>query len=467
MFTRIARAGLLPAALSLLLVPPGCVAGRGAVSDTEVARVERSLGVDAPDPRVAERALTAAAVTADDVIAAVVAASPELAEARARARAELAEVAADGARPPPELELEIWGAPLERPWALGDAEMLMVGLRQSLDARGRRDALARAALGDAEVAAAEVAATELALVGRARVAHAAWHLASRQVALHDEHGGVVAAMVDAVAAAYRAGRAAFGETARIEMMVVAIHQDRIDAEQRLASARAMINALAGRAPDAPLGAPAAPAPRLDALALDDPGVASLVAQQGRARAELASAAAAIARADATRAAVAAQAWPEVMVGGRYMYMAAHDAHAWGAMVSFTLPWLDGRRGPDAEAARHRLAAEQAAGDATRAAVQYELADAAARLRGARARLAGLRDELLPRAEQLYDATRVAFAGGRGGADPVLSALDAWLALRLRVEGAIADVVIAEAELERAVGAPLAPAPATATTGGGR
>jgi len=264
----------------LLLILPACYAGRTPSGTSEVARsIERpgaGLGVDVPDPRAAEAALAGGAVTGDDVVAAVIATSPELAELRARARAELAEVAADSALPPPELEISVRGAPLERPWELGDADMIMVGLRQELAAHGRRDALARVALADAEIAAAAVTARELELAGRARRAHAAWYLAEREVALHDEHLTLVHAMVDAIDAAYRANRARVEDVTRVELTVARLHLDRTAAAERLVSARAMINALAGRDPDGALGTPAAPEPRLDGA---DP--AALAALQDR------------------------------------------------------------------------------------------------------------------------------------------------------------------------------------------
>jgi cobalt-zinc-cadmium efflux system outer membrane protein len=432
-----------------------CWGGRSPSGTSDVARsIERpgaALGLDVPDPRVAEAALGGAAVTGDDVVLAVLATSPELAAERARARAELAEVAADSALPPPELELALRGQPLERPWDLGEADMIMVGLRQEILAGGKRDALARVALADAEIAAAAVTSRELELAGRARRAHAAWYLASREVALHDEHLTLVHAMVDAISAAYRANRARVEDVTRVEMTVAALHLDLTSAEERLISARAMINALAGRDPGAALGTPAAPTSRLGAVDVD-----ALAALQERSRAELRAAGAAARREAAGRDAARADRWPRLMVGASYDFMPADHAyeHRYGLMLSMTLPWLDRSIAPRAEAARHREVAERAGEDATRATLRYELAAAAATLRAARARDASLRDEQLPRAERLYEAVRLSFSTNAGDASSVLAALDGWLALRIDAERAVAELAAAEADLERAVGAPL-------------
>jgi cobalt-zinc-cadmium efflux system outer membrane protein len=258
-------------------------------------------------------------------------------------------------------------------------------------------------------------------------------------------------MVEAVGAAYRANRADLEDATRVEIMAVQLDQARFAAEQRLTSAQAMINALAGRDPDAPLGAPATPVPSDAAV-----DAAALAGLQDRSRGELRAADAAIAREAAAGDLARADARPRFMVGARYMYMpAGHDfEHGYGVMLSMTLPWLDASRGGKAAAARHREVAERASEDATRAAVRYELADAASRLRAARARLTSVREQLLPRAERLYESARVELAGGRGDAGAVLLALDSWLALRLDLERGVAEVAIAEADLERAVGAPL-------------
>lgn len=438
---------LLLAFLVISLPGPACWSGRTPPGDL-IPRPGVALDLDVPDPRVAEAALAEGEVTADDVVAAVLATSPELAELRARARAELAEVRAESALPPPMLEAGMEGAPLERPWAYDEAEMIMIGIRQELPAFGRRDALARAAIADAEVAAAAVGAREAELAGRARRAHAAWYLAAREVALHDEHLGLVHAMVEAITAAYRANRARAEDVTRVEITVAQLHLERIAAEERLASARAMVNALTGREVDAPLGAPAAPAPRLDELA-----AAELASTQDRARAELRAAEAAVKREAARRDAERAAARPRYMIGGFYNYMPMSHEHQHGyqLMFSMTLPWLDGGRSARADAAGHREDAERAAGDATRAALRFELADALSRLRSARARLTSLRDDQLPRAERLYEATRVSFSTSSGDASAVLAALDGWLTTRLALEQALADVVAAEADVERAVG----------------
>src|SRR5690349_9795663 len=63
--------------------------------------------------------------------------NPELSEARERTRAARASASARGRLPEPELEYQLWAAPLARPYALDQAQMHMFGVRQALPAPGR------------------------------------------------------------------------------------------------------------------------------------------------------------------------------------------------------------------------------------------------------------------------------------------------------------------------------------------
>src|SRR5262245_14032890 len=59
---------------------------------------------------------------------------PALRAAEERARATRAAADAEGRLPPPEAMVQIWQVPLARPYAIGDAQMIMFGLGQSFPA---------------------------------------------------------------------------------------------------------------------------------------------------------------------------------------------------------------------------------------------------------------------------------------------------------------------------------------------
>src|ERR1044071_7844850 len=75
--------------------------------------------------------------------------NPDLAENQARARAAGALSQAASRLPDLEAKYEQWGVPLQRPYALDEAQMLMLGVRQTFPAWGSLDARGRAAAEDA------------------------------------------------------------------------------------------------------------------------------------------------------------------------------------------------------------------------------------------------------------------------------------------------------------------------------
>src|SRR6185436_1873446 len=75
--------------------------------------------------------------------------NPDVAENQARARAVEARSQAASRLPDLEAKYEQWGVPLMRPYALNEAQMLMIGVRQTFPAWGSLDARGRAAVEEA------------------------------------------------------------------------------------------------------------------------------------------------------------------------------------------------------------------------------------------------------------------------------------------------------------------------------
>src|SRR6202034_1958652 len=61
----------------------------------------------------------------------VVLANPSVLSAGQRARATDIAADAEGRLPPPQLMGQVWQVPFSRPYALGDSQMIMVGVSQS------------------------------------------------------------------------------------------------------------------------------------------------------------------------------------------------------------------------------------------------------------------------------------------------------------------------------------------------
>jgi outer membrane protein TolC len=374
--------------------------------------------------------------------------NPDLAEGQARARAAQAHGQAAARLPDLEAKYEQWGVPLARPYALDQAQTLMIGVRQTFPAWGTRDARARAAAEEAGAAQDRLRARRQDLVAQVRRTYATYYEADQELHLHLEHVGLTSRVLELARLNQRTGHGSLQDVLRLELELTRLHTDvaRIEREQR--SSRALLNALMDRPPDAPLGPPEelVVAPATD--------VAGLERKLDADRPEIAAAARAVRRSQAllegTRRAAD---FPEVMVGLDYWYLPtfADFHHAYAAMVGINLPWLSGRRRDEEREAQATAQAEQHALESTRNAVRYELRDAAARLDSARQSFTIIDEDLLAQARRSLEATQAAYASGQGDAAALLDALRSYLQVRIERVRALADLASSQADLERAAG----------------
>lgn len=123
-------------------------------------------------PAPADETPLAGETRLETVLALARARNPDLDEARERLHARLERVPAAAALPDLELKYEQWGVPLARPYALDEADTLMLGVRQTFPAAGTRDAQARAALEEAHGELAALQGTEPAGLSRSRSSRA-------------------------------------------------------------------------------------------------------------------------------------------------------------------------------------------------------------------------------------------------------------------------------------------------------
>ena len=144
-----------------------------------------------------------------------------------------------------------------------------------------------------------------------------------------------------------------------------------------------------------------------------------------------------------------------MVGADYWLMPTmEEAHAYGAMVSMSLPWLNPERRAEARAAQHNVRADQYAAEAVQRLASFELHQALAGLEAAKASFEILERDLVPQAEKSLEATRSSFAVGQTGLLPLLDARRSYYQVRLDHSRAQARVMSQLAEVEFASGAHL-------------
>lgn len=389
----------------------------------------------------------------DTILSLALTRNPELAQSSARSEAARAMSQAASRLPDPELEYQLWAAPLARPYAFDEAEMHMFGLRQAFPAWGSLEARGLAAREQAGVVAQERRLQELELVARVRRAYADYRLRSRELELHREHALLARQMLEAVRAAYQGGRASQGEVLRATLELSRLHRDVATLERERDSARGMLNTLMARRVNAPLGPPSPLVPGdLDV------GFAALSKGLVQHRPELAAVDGVVrAREHELDAARANARFPTFMLGAQYMYMPASDApHDYGLMFSMSLPWFNPRYGEEVRAAEATVKAERSARASLQNTLGLELYTALQRFSAARESWRSAEQSLIPLAEQSYQAAQASYRSGQGDVRSVLDSLGDLLELRVERERTIAEWDSALAELERAAGSELRP-----------
>ena len=376
--------------------------------------------------------------------------NPDLAEAHERVRAGAERVLASGRLPDPELKYEQWGVPLARPYALGSADMLMLGVRQSFPARGVRGAEARQAAEEARMGVDAERARRLDLARQVQRTFFDYYAADRERSLHLEHAELTRQIAELAKAAYAAGRGSQADVLRAILALTAVHNDVTAMGSRLETSRALLNTLMGREPDAPLGPPRDLV--ASHLALD---ATALTRQVEQASPELSSARRALRRDDAALdAAQRAASWPTFMVGVDYQFSPRDRMHAYGAMVSMSLPWLSSRHDDEVRQAEHTISADLHAYESALNTARYQVREALVEYRAAVASYDLIDRELGRQADQALEAAQTAYASGQGSAAGILDAARSVLDTRIARLRALALVQSSLADLERATGRPL-------------
>lgn len=439
-----------------LVLLDGCLAEASRKDLDAIERAAASPTVThstAHDENVAsdDEAALAKAADPSTILRVALAHNPDLAQARERVLAAAARARSIAHLPDPELKYEQWAVPLARPWALDEAQTIMVGLRQSFPAPGSLDAKTRVAVEEAQEGVAAIRARQLDIAQQVRHALAEYWRADREYRVHLEHVAIAEHLVELARAGYRAGRGSQQDVLRAIVEVSRLHTDVADIEQQRRSQVALLNALMARPPEAPLG----PAPEPTPVEIET-RFAELSRRLDAARPELAAADHAVKRSEAQVAAARQSAyWPSFMVGADYWFMPTATTpmpqHAYSGMVSLTLPWLNPQHRDELRAAEHALAADRHALAAARNAAHYQLADALARAVAAREALAVYDRDLLGQARESYESAEATYAAGQGDALGLLDALRGLLQVRLDRLRALARLEGSLADLDRAVG----------------
>lgn len=377
--------------------------------------------------------------------------NPDIQEARERIRAAGERVRAASRLPDMELKQETWGVPLRSPFAFGESQTVMAGVRQTFPARGARKARGRAAGAEQDIAMAVARARELDVVSRVRKAYFEYYRADLEYRLHLEQVTLSSQMVDLARSNYQVGRGSQQDVLRMVVDLSSLHSDLATIDQERRSVKALLNTLMARSPDAPIG----PVSEIDPPIVEIDGEAARAALE-EGLPELKQARHATEKSDALlEAARVAGRRPTLMVGADYWYMPTFETkHAYGTMVSISLPWLNPVHREEVKEASHLAAADRFALESTRNTARYQLEDALARYQAAREAFAVIDRDLLRQARQSFEAAQSSFRAGGEGAIGLLDSLRSYFRVRHERVRAVARLGGSLADIERAVGGSL-------------
>ena len=387
--------------------------------------------------------------------------NPELAEASSAVRAAEASIRSAGSLPEPMLSYQAWQQPLSRPFDPSATNMHMIGIRQSLPFPGQRGIAERAARSESVARGYDLRARRLAVQAQVAHAYGAWWRAREELRVHLEHMKLAERTLAGVESRYTTGGGRQGDILRAQTDLHRLHADIAGIQESLRSSEALLAATMGALEDS-LPPPVRPdvaetvraSDLLLAAARSAPkGVTEQVGAEASdgARSEVA---AARARTDgaATSAQLAdrARRAPDLMVGFDYMLMPGFP-DAYSVMLQVGLPWFSSRRAAEADRAAAEAQQARDAAAAVANAARYERVEARARAQAAKAQLAVLEDDVVPRADRTLQAMRASYASGDTDLVTLINAESALLDARLgavRQHAALAD---AAADLRRALG----------------
>lgn len=405
------------------------------------------------EPRsVAALDAAAAPLSVDEAVAAALESNPEIRAAVRRLSLAQMKTATARSLDDPMLMMRDWDTPLRRPWDLNQAQ-LMVSLQQTFPSRQKRDLRAGVAGEDAEVAASELESSRQEVSAEVRKACADLMRNADETRLQERQSSLLKEALAVALAQYTTGKAPQADVLRAQMALTRLSEQLIELEEEGETARAQLNALMGRPPEEAIeiaGSYAVPAAlpaieELERTAIEHrPELAALRAQIVKSRDE----------GKLTRLAMK----PDFTVGLGYMLMPTGSLarNAYMAEVSMNLPWLNRERHDgEAKQADAATGVSQAELDARASAVFLEIRQAQIEVLAAERRVKLYRDTLLPQAEASFKASTAAYQNNRAEFMSLIDAQNLLLDIQTASYKASAATDAGMAQLERAIGAPIA------------
>jgi outer membrane protein TolC len=378
--------------------------------------------------------------------------NPEIRLAARRVAVAEARQPAAGALDDPSLMYRAWGVPLNAPYDLNQAQnMFMIG--QNFPGPGKRALRSQVASEDIAIAKAGLEAVKRDVAWRVRSAFYTLLRNNEELRIHDEQVALARQGMEAARIKYAVGRVPQQDVLKAQVALTRLVDHLVTLETDGGMARATLNTLMGRDPGTAIEAEGE-----DAVPARLPSLLDLEKMALDNRPELIAFAAAVQQGE-TRTRLAEKAYtPDYSLSAGYMLMPSGSTtrNAYSAEFSMTLPWLNRRR-HDAEIAEAKTdaAVRQAEYDNQRAVVFQQIQEALIRAQSARRLVDLYRSTLRPQAQATLKATAAAYQADRTDFLNLLDSQNMSLDVDISYFRALTDFESRVAELERAVGAPIA------------
>ena len=347
----------------------------------------------------------------------------------------------------PTFEAQIWQWPLA---AINpaDTSMYMFTVGQDVPGRGKRRLRTEVVEKDVEIAQTDIAVRARDVVAQVKRAYAELFVARKDIEIHLESVNLLRQFAEISHARYATGRVSQQDVVKAVVELSTLHDDLVMMDERAQLAEAQLNALLGRAPEAPIGRLGEPRTEVTLSASADLQQRAIESQpelkDARLRRERAEAAFTVAKSELK---------PDFHIGGGYMLM-PRDRDAWTASVGITwpgAPWTRGRLDARVAEAAAEIDAARAEERVVENAIRLAVQGAYVRVQTASQRALLLRSSIVPQSEQAIEVSRVAYQTDRGDFLALIDNQRSLLNARHGYYLALSNLEQALADLERAVG----------------
>ncbi len=386
-----------------------------------------------------------------DAIAEALRSNPEIQMARRKVESARARAGQAGYLEDPELNVEAWGIPLNRPLSFRSANPIVIGIRQKLPFFGKRGLQTDMAGEEVKMAEAELRAKEIEIAAKVRSAYADVYMAFKTIDINQELLELNRQLSATAENLYRVGKAPQQDVFKALLEQTDLLNKLNLAEKDQVTAQAKLNALLNRSIADPIGQPAEPV--LKPLVFKYADLEKFAVAQ---RPELRALEASIGKSEkAIQLAERNGKYPDFMVGLQYWVAPDQDTkHMYTPMISLTIPFSPWTKGKHDYEVQEALAERQMAQSnlvAMKNMALLEVRENLAKAEAASKSVSIYRDGLLPQAEQAFQSTVAAYQTGTVNFATLLDAQRTVRDVRMGYYKAMVEYEQSMADLERAVG----------------